>query len=114
MGAAACATSEAAGEAAGGGAAPARLADVSEDNVRALTTALGEALGRARVELGAADMATATTIPVLPPPLNPLETKSTAQPVLFDLEIENEACSAIRRDTGECVALPGVRCRSAD
>lgn len=104
--AAACATGAAAG--------PARLADTREDNVRALTIALGEALGRAKVELGAADLSAATTIPVLPPPLSPLETRSLAAPVLFDLEIEDGGCRAVRRDTAEVFPLTGVRCRAAD
>lgn len=103
--AAACAT--------GASAAPAWLADTREDNIRTLTAALGRALGRARVEIGAADLETATTIPVLPPPLSPLETRSLAQPILFDLEIENGACAAVRRDTGEVFPLKGVRCRAA-
>ncbi|MDZ7629199.1 MAG: hypothetical protein U5J99_12440 [Parvularculaceae bacterium] len=105
LAAAACAT--------GAGAAPARLADPGAENVRALTDALGHALGRARVELGAADLATATAIPVLPPPPGPYETRSLAEPVIFDLEIEGGTCRAVRRDTGEVVPLPGVRCRAA-
>lgn len=104
--AAACAT--------GAEAGPARLADAREDNIRALTIALGEAVGRATIELGAADLAAATTIPVLPPPLSPLETRSLAAPILFDLEIEGGACRAVRRDTAEVFPLPGVRCRAAD
>lgn len=102
---AACAT--------GASAAPARLADTREDNIRALTTALASAVGRATIELGAADLDAATTIPVLPPPLSPLETRSLAAPILFDLEIENGACRAVRRDTGGVFPLPGVRCRAA-
>ena len=105
LAAAACAT--------GAGAAPAQLADTREDNIRALTAALGEALGRARVELGAVDLESASAIPILPPPPSALETRSLAQPVVFDLEIENGACTAVRRDTGETYALPGVRCRAA-
>lgn len=103
---AACAT--------GAAARPARLADAREDNIRALTIALGDAVGRRNAALGAADLETATAIPVLPPRPSPLETRSLAAPILFDLEIESGACRARRRDTAEIFPLPGVRCRAAD
>lgn len=93
--------------------APAVLADASEENISALKMALAASMGVARVELGAGDLEAAATIAVLPPRPGPSETKSLARPILFDLEIEDGQCSAVRRDTSERVPLTGVRCRAA-
>ncbi len=94
-------------------AEPAVLDDAGSENVRALTETLAGAMGVARVTLGAADLTTATVIPVLPPAPSTYDTKSLATPTLFDLEIDAGRCFARRRDTGERFALDNVRCRPA-
>lgn len=93
---------------------PARLESADEETLALLSAALGEALGRARVEFGPEDLATSGSLSVLPPPAGPFEDRSLAMPVVFDLRIENGACVAVRRDTGASAPLPGVRCRAAD
>jgi hypothetical protein len=74
----------------------------------AVTSALAQAVDKARIELGASDGA---TVSVLPPPLGPYETHSTAQPIRFDIVSEDGQCLAVRRDTQQTYALPGVTCR---
>ncbi|ESQ91323.1 hypothetical protein ABAC460_07080 [Asticcacaulis sp. AC460] len=73
----------------------------------AVASALAQAVGKARIELGASNGATVT---VLPPPLGPYETHSTAQPIRFDIVIEDGECLAVRRDTQQAYALSGVTC----
>ncbi|MBW8733783.1 MAG: hypothetical protein JF571_05660 [Asticcacaulis sp.] len=74
----------------------------------AVTAALADAVGRARVDLGPTD---GSVITVLPPKPGPYETNSVAMPVRFDIEMRGDSCVAVRRDTGRAVALPGVVCK---
>ncbi|EGF91693.1 hypothetical protein ABI_01230 [Asticcacaulis biprosthecium C19] len=88
--------------------APATV-DLSDPTTKtAVTSALAQAVGKARIELGASD---GSTITVLPPPLGPHESHSTAQPIRFDIVIEDGVCLAVRRDTQQAWPLPGVTCR---
>jgi hypothetical protein len=97
-----------------GGAAPARLSTDSDSQMQQLKAGLSEAVGRANVELGAGDPMGEGSVVVLPPRLGPLETSSTARPVIFDLELRGEMCFAVNRETGEAFELPGVDCRAKD
>lgn len=94
-------------------ASPAVLTDDDAQTIAALESALAAALGTAHVELGAGDLTKTSAVTALPRALNPREDRSLARPVAFDLFIEDDRCYAIRRDTQEKVALPGVSCRPA-
>lgn len=78
---------------------------------QALESALGRAVGRARVELGPSQSANTSSISVLPPPLGPYETHSMALPITFDIVSDDGHCLAVRRDTKDVYDLPGVTCR---
>ncbi|MDJ0921428.1 MAG: hypothetical protein QNI84_09885 [Henriciella sp.] len=81
--------------------------------VEALKQSLAEAVGKARVELGPEDLATSSSVSVLPAPLNPNETHSLAMPEQFDIVIEDGACRLIHRKSGETYPLKGATCRPA-
>jgi len=89
----------------------AALATVDPQTVSALKSALGEALGRARIELGPIGEG-GRTVTVLPPPPGPYEDRSQAMPVVFDLFIADGRCYARRRGAADRdIALAGVACR---
>ncbi|MBI1186754.1 MAG: hypothetical protein GC206_05390 [Alphaproteobacteria bacterium] len=92
---------------------PAVLARADAETMAALEAALADAMGVARVEIGAADLTRSPVIPVLPAPPSPAEGRSPAAPTLFDLALVGDACVAVRRSSGAAVALPGVRCAPA-
>ncbi len=92
---------------------PAVLTAADEASMTRLRAVLGDAVGRANVTLGPGDVTQTSTISVLPPPLGPLETNSTAQPILFDIILRGETCVVVRRDTGAAFELAGVSCRPA-
>ncbi|MEM9939445.1 MAG: hypothetical protein AAF768_11395 [Pseudomonadota bacterium] len=92
---------------------PAVLESTDEGAVSALRASLASALGQARVELGPEDLSTSSAVSVLPPKLNPLEGRSTAMPVQFDLVLEAGACLLVHRETGEVYPLEGTECRPA-
>ncbi|ESQ83237.1 hypothetical protein AEAC466_13375 [Asticcacaulis sp. AC466] len=88
--------------------------DMDDAGTRAAVTAvLAKALGRAHVELGPGASAQTATVSVLPPPLGPYETHSTAMPVLFDIVTAGRACRAVRRDTQAVYDLTGIACTPA-
>lgn len=91
---------------------PAVLVSADEDAMAAVKAVLADALEVGRVELGAGDPTTSPVIAVLPPKLGPHEDRSTARPILFDIELRGGACVAVRRDTGEAFDLAGVACRA--
>ena len=78
---------------------------------QALESALGRAVGRARVEFGPSQSEITSSVAVLPPPPGPHETHAMVFPVIFDIVRENGVCVAIRRDTKEAYDLPGITCR---
>lgn len=92
---------------------PARLTTADAANLTLLKTALGEAMGRANIEIAQADLTTATHVSVLPPPPGAFETHSLAMPVAFDIVLDDGVCTLVRRDTGEHHAAPGLACRPA-
>lgn len=78
---------------------------------QAVESALGRAVGRARITLGPSQSDVTSSVTVLPPPPGPHETHAMALPVTFDIVSEDGHCLAIRRDTKEAYDLPGVTCR---
>lgn len=76
----------------------------------AVTAALSDAVGRAHIELGPTD---GHVLSVLPPKPGPYEGNSPAMPLRFDIEKRGDTCVAVRHDTGQAVALPGVTCTAA-
>jgi len=90
---------------------PAVLVRADAQTLEALKSALADALGVAHVELGAGDLTRTSAIPVLPSPPSPLEGRSPAMPILYDLAVRGEDCLAIARGSGEEIALRGVSCR---
>ena len=94
-------------------AVPAVLMDDSPDTMGTLKATLAEAMGRASVELGAGNPAETSMITVLPPPLGPMETASTAMPTQFDLMKRGETCMVVHSETGE-EHLLDLPCRPAE
>ena len=94
-------------------AAPATLADSSPETLNALKSALGGAINRASIDLGAGDLTEASTVTVLPPPLTEHETRSPATPTVFNLFVKNGACFAVQEGTETEIPLPDVPCTPA-
>jgi hypothetical protein len=92
---------------------PATLTTADAANIIILKAALSDAMGRANIEIAAADLTTATHVSVLPPPPGEFETHSVAMPVAFDIVLDDGVCTLVRRDTGERHAAPGLACRPA-
>ncbi len=95
------------------GADQAATIDLSVADTRvALSAALAKALNRGRVELGVTASDLTSTVTVLPPPLGPHETHSTAIPIRFDIIRRKGKCLALRADDGSVHDLTGVQCEA--
>ncbi|MDC7676216.1 hypothetical protein [Asticcacaulis machinosus] len=87
--------------------------DLSVAETRAaLSVALAKALNRGRIELGVTATDQTSTVTVLPPPLGPHETHSTAVPIRFDIIRRKGKCLALRADDGSVHTMSGVRCET--
>lgn len=95
-------------------AEPAVLSAGDAETIAAVKVALARALGVASVELGPGDPTTEPTLAVLPPAPGPLEGRSLARPILFDIMLRSGRCYLVRRDSGQAYALDGVSCRRVD
>lgn len=93
---------------------PATLESADDADMAVVKAVLSEAVGRATIELGAADYSTATSVTVLPPPLGPNETSSPAMPAVFDIVTNGEDCFLVSQSTGQSYALDGVGCVAAE
>lgn len=93
--------------------APATLADSAPATLNALKSALGGAINRANIDLGAGDFTQSLTVTVLPPSLTEYETRSPATPIVFNLFVINGACFAIQDGTNTEIPLPDVPCKPA-
>jgi len=82
-------------------AVPAVLTDRGPETMDTLKATLASAMGKAQVELGAGDPTTTSAITVLPPPLGPMETASTAMPTQFNLMMRGDTCMVVHGETGE-------------
>jgi len=91
---------------------PAVLADGSAETLEAVKTEMAEALGKASVTLGAGDLTKSSILVIAPPPLGPHETRSTAAPIRYDLQMHGEICYAVREETDEMIELTNVPCRA--
>lgn len=89
---------------------PAVLADISPENLSALRTQIGAALGRTNPDFGPGDLTRTGVLSVLPPRLSDREGNSPALPVIFDLLLIDGACVARNRTDGGDVLLTGVSC----
>ncbi|MFP1131605.1 hypothetical protein [Asticcacaulis sp. W401b] len=96
---------------AAGKAVPASVDLSDPQTVSRLKAALAPVIGRANIEFGPSAAAQTTLLGVLPPPLGPLETHSTAVPTVFDVVLKDGKCLAVRHDTGVETELKGVTCR---
>jgi hypothetical protein len=93
-----------------GVAKPARLTAPNATTIATVRAVLATAIGRPNIALGPEDMATSSSISVLPPPLGPLETRSLVLPKMFDIKVQNGACILVARDDGKVYPLDGVSC----
>ncbi len=93
---------------------PAVLVSSDDQTLAELKSALAEAMGTTRVEIGPGDLTQQSVISVLPPRLGPLEGHSVAKPTQFNLMKTGSKCYAVRRGTGEAYELSGVTCRALD
>ena len=89
---------------------PARLTAISAITMERVTTTLQQALGIQRIDLGPENLSDSTIVSVLPPPLGPYETRSMAQPEVFDIVKRGNACLLVRRTTGMSYPMSGVSC----
>ena len=92
---------------------PATLADSSADTLSALKSALGGAMNRANIDLGAGNLTEMSSVTVLPPPLTEHEIRSPATPMVFNLFVKNGACFAVQEGKDVEIPLPDVPCRPA-
>lgn len=95
----------------GEGERPAVFAEGTDmDSVKAQ---LSSALGRGTIELGSSDPTETPQLVVLPPRLAPLETRSTAVPLVLDIVLTAQGCGLKRRDDETLIMLGEVRCKPA-
>lgn len=91
---------------------PAVLLDGSDETLSHLKAELATALDRARVDLGSGDLTQTSVFAIAPPPLGPNETRSTALPERYQLEIEGGRCFAVSESSEVRIELQTVRCRA--
>ncbi|MBI1364343.1 MAG: hypothetical protein GC153_00100 [Alphaproteobacteria bacterium] len=96
---------------AGGAQRPAVLASSDPETMAKVKAVLSDALGTARIELGAGDPTQTPSITVLPRPPSAYEGMSTAMPTTFDIVLSGGRCLLLRRDTAAAYELRGVACR---
>ena len=89
---------------------PARLTTSDAATVKRVMATLTQATGSQRIVLGPENLATTTTISVLPPPLGQYETRSPAMPEFYDIVKREGGCYLVQRTTGASYALNGVAC----
>ncbi len=92
---------------------PALLSDGDADTISKLEAALADAMGISKVTLGAGDPTTNSTVSVLPPKLNPSESRSTAMPTRFELLLKDGTCYAQREGSEDMISLAGISCKPA-
>ncbi|MEM9965759.1 MAG: hypothetical protein AAGC58_10475 [Asticcacaulis sp.] len=80
------------------------------DSLNDLKAALGQMMQTKHIDLGPSDPTQSASLTVLPPPVSPHESRSTALPVRFDLIMRNGKCYVVRHDTGDSRELPQGAC----
>lgn len=84
---------------------------IEGDALEDVRVTVGQKAGRADIQFGAPDPTSEPMLVVLPSPLSPLEGRSTATPVLYDIVIRGKACVLKARDGDETIKLPKGSCR---
>lgn len=93
---------------------PAVLNSTDQDSISKLKAVLAAEMGVAKIELGAVDLATQSTVSVLPPRLSGLETRSLAVPTQFDLFLKDGDCYIVRQGAEQLIAVPELECRKVN
>lgn len=88
----------------------ARLTSADAQSMTRVRAALATIIGRTRFELGPEDLTTSSTITVLPPPLGPMDTRSMAVPIVFDIVMIGQSCALVARDTKRTYPMDNVAC----
>lgn len=91
---------------------PAVLSDGSEQTLSQLRAELATALDRSNVRLGAGDLTQSPVFAIVPPPLGANETRSTATPERYRLEVQGETCFAVHESSETRIELQSVPCRA--
>ncbi len=90
---------------------PAILESADAASLASLKAVLADVTGKASIELGPGDLTKTSRLTVLPPPLAPGETRSTAMPKRFELILEGGVCYVREEGSAEQYPLEGVMCR---
>jgi hypothetical protein len=88
----------------------ARLTSPDAQSMTKVRAVLATIIGRTRFELGPEDLTTSSTITVLPPPLGPMDTRSMAVPMVFDIIMIGQSCALVERDTKRTYPMDSVAC----
>jgi hypothetical protein len=89
----------------------ARLERVDAPTLERVRAVLAKAIGRPQFELGPEDLATSSTISVLPRPLGPYDTRSPELPLVFDIKMIDGQCHLVAQGDGKMYPLEGVGCK---
>jgi len=93
---------------------PAVLKNADESSMQTLKSALAKAMNTSKVELGASDPTSSSTMSVLPKSVRGLygnDHANFALPTQFDLMMEGRHCYLLKRGTDTRIPLKGVNCR---
>lgn len=91
---------------------PAVLSDGSGETLNLLKSEMAAALDRSRVQFGAGDLTQSSVFVIVPPPLGPNETRSTAIPERYRLEIQGQSCFAVHEKSDARIELQNTPCRA--
>jgi len=92
---------------------PAVLKSADESSMQALKSALAKAMKTSKVELGASDLTSSSTISVLPKSVTGLygnDQANFALPTQFDLMMDGNDCYLLKRGSDNKIPLEGVNC----
>ena len=90
---------------------PAVLADGSEATRAAFESTLLNVLDKPFMRLRAGDLTTDSEFTLMPPPLGPNETMSTAKPERYQLMMQDGVCFVVEMGTEDIIPLTNVACR---
>ena len=89
------------------------LQEADEASIAAIKTVISKSMNRAEVQFGPGDLTRSSVISVLPPPLAPIEGRSTVRPTLFTLMMLGGDCLLRRDDSDELLPVPDIDCELA-
>jgi len=93
---------------------PAVLKSSDEASMKLLKSALAKAMGTSKVELGASDPTSSSTITVLPKSVTGSfgnDHANFALPTQFDLMMDGTSCYLVKRGSDTKIPLQGLNCR---